>query len=374
MVNSEGKKTTVIITKKDKLKIKYLKLAARKMRKAAKTSKLTVRSKLVGQAAALFHSASKLETDQDLKNKMKHTAAALQSYAYNVKHLKDSDNTIRKFFSKKPWCQEGIFGVAASAYNTVFFGKIMPVLKLKVLGKDALGPNDEWDKNKDILFLFSYYSYMEARLRFTQRILDAGLNVNFPPKLTEVENYFSALKSKPNSTIISAYKEYADNFFYHKGERGESINYNSKNDSASIIYKQHMIEDGRRFIDCDGYARLGKALFPKAGYAFQHYTMRAMIPENYKWPDPITDVHTITVLTAVSTSTSDLSDKKVIEFIVKDTAVITNDDVKETEPGGFMNIVWSNPKGSPIDGRGKTILEAWNKLTKKVKTTYSSLK
>ncbi len=108
-------------------------------------------------------------------------------------------------------------------------------------------------------------------------------SLQFPPTETNVTDYFKTMKGKPISEIKDAFQNYANAFYVHsekKGvDRGDVVYSEHKYNEGKTVYNSHapvswkevtdnreVHSDGRRIIDCEGYAYMGQQIFQAAGF------------------------------------------------------------------------------------------------------------
>jgi hypothetical protein len=139
------------------------------------------------------------------------------------------------------------------------------------------------------------------QLAFAQRMSDAGVrNVGFPPTERNVTDYFRTLRGRPMSEVGEAYREYASSFYVHAGNIGRgSVQYDAHRvrtgrevrtvrnpDSWQDITNQRELHsDGRRVIDCEGYAYLAQRAFSAAGFRDIQYAAARVGRDNPLTPD-----------------------------------------------------------------------------------------
>jgi uncharacterized Zn-binding protein involved in type VI secretion len=122
------------------------------------------------------------------------------------------------------------------------------------------------------------------QLEVTQKMKTAKVgSLQFPPTETNVTDYFKTMKGKPISEIKDAFQNYANAFYVHsekKGvDRGDIVYSEHKYKEGKTVYNSHapgswkevtdnreVHSDGRRIIDCEGYAYMGQLIFQAAGY------------------------------------------------------------------------------------------------------------
>ncbi|HSE43632.1 MAG TPA: hypothetical protein VLH08_22920, partial [Acidobacteriota bacterium] len=117
------------------------------------------------------------------------------------------------------------------------------------------------------------------QLEFTGRMQRAGVsNLSFPPSERNVDDYFTSLRRAPASTVAREFEQYSRAFFVHHGNSSplrydaETHRINGQNFETHIpedwndITSSREIRDGRRMIDCEGYAYLGQRLLRRAGF------------------------------------------------------------------------------------------------------------
>lgn len=131
----------------------------------------------------------------------------------------------------------------------------------------------------------------KQRLTQTARQLDtadrmktAGVqSLSFPPSETNVKSYFSTMRGKSIGEVKSAFEDYSNSFYIHSETKGVDkgdIKYDEETHNiGNTQYKtttpedwddlnksREMHTDGRRIIDCEGYALLAKTALTSAGF------------------------------------------------------------------------------------------------------------
>ena len=122
------------------------------------------------------------------------------------------------------------------------------------------------------------------QLETTATMSTSGVkNLSFPPTEGNVDAYFASKKGKPIGEIKSAFEDYSNSFYVHSETKGVDkgdIKYdpethqignttyktNTVEDWADINNSREMHTDGRRIVDCEGYAYLGQKAFKAAGF------------------------------------------------------------------------------------------------------------
>ena len=122
------------------------------------------------------------------------------------------------------------------------------------------------------------------QLEVAQKMKTAKVgSLQFPPTETNVTDYFKTMKGKPISEIKDAFQNYANAFYVHsekKGvDRGDVVYSEHKYKEGNTVYNSHapvswkevtdnreVHSDGRRIIDCEGYAYMGQQIFQAAGF------------------------------------------------------------------------------------------------------------
>lgn len=123
------------------------------------------------------------------------------------------------------------------------------------------------------------------QLETTEKMRASGVqNLKFPPTETNVDGYFATKKGKPIGEIKSAIEDYSNSFYVHSETKGVDkgdIKYdpethqigkttyktNTAEDWADVNNDREMHTDGRRIIDCEGYALLGQKALKAAGFS-----------------------------------------------------------------------------------------------------------
>jgi hypothetical protein len=124
-----------------------------------------------------------------------------------------------------------------------------------------------------------------SQLEFTDRMQRAGVrNLSFPPTDRNVDDYFSSLRREPASRVANDYEDFTQAFFVHHG-RSSPLQYDPEThrvrggdfqtfvpEDWNDITSSREIRDGRRMIDCEGYAYLGQRLLSRAGFRDGRFT------------------------------------------------------------------------------------------------------
>lgn len=217
-------------------------------------------------------------------------------------------------------------------------------------------PQDFTDIFKDLAFddpglnLMFVANATEARLRYMDTMSKAGAAPKkYPPGSDEVEAFFTKLgasKAK-DEDIVKAYEDYAGAFFEHAPRDIVATDMSTKKVySGKITYNLNLLTD------CDGFVRLGVALFGKAGY---------------KVDDIMVGIKDAPVTSGGSVS---YNDAHAVALVSKgsDSHFISNQNIHGSESSAF-NVAWSNPDAKLVIGHGKNLAEAEkdavSKLSKK---------
>ena len=122
------------------------------------------------------------------------------------------------------------------------------------------------------------------QLDVAQTMGDAKIGkVSFPPSEANAVAYFKTLKGKPMSDVQDAFRNYANAFYVHsetkgvdrgditygahKHTQGKTVyNWNGPESWKEISDGREVHSDGRRVIDCEGYAYMGQQLLGAAGF------------------------------------------------------------------------------------------------------------
>lgn len=123
------------------------------------------------------------------------------------------------------------------------------------------------------------------QLETTEKMKSSGVkNLSFPPTEANVDGYFATKKGKPIGEIKSAIEDYSNSFYVHSETKGidkGDIKYdpethqigkttyktNTAEDWSDVNNQREMHTDGRRIIDCEGYALLGQKALKAAGFS-----------------------------------------------------------------------------------------------------------
>jgi hypothetical protein len=180
----------------------------------------------------------------------------------------------------------------------------------------------------------------EQRLRYMESMSKAGAAPKkYPPGADEVEAYFSKLgasKAK-DEDIVKAYEDYAGAFFKHAPRDIVATDMSTKKVySGKITYNLNLLTD------CDGFVRLGVALFGKAGY---------------KLDDVMVGVRDVS---SGSGSSVVFSDAHAVALVSKggDSHYISNQEIYGSESSAFNSVAWSNPDAALVIGHGKNLADA----------------
>lgn len=192
----------------------------------------------------------------------------------------------------------------------------------------------------------------EARLRYAESMSKAGAAPKkYPPGPDEVEAYFAKLGSSgaKDDEIVKAYEDYAGTFFEHAPRNIVASDMSTKKVySGKITYNLNLLTD------CDGFVRLGVALFGKAGY---------------KLDDVMVGVKDAPVTSGGSVS---YNDAHAVALVSKgsDSHYISNQMIHGSE-GSAFNVAWSNPNANLVIGHGKNLADAEKDAVSKLGTKGS---
>lgn len=135
------------------------------------------------------------------------------------------------------------------------------------------------------------------QLDVAQAMGDAKVdNLSFPPSEANLQSYFATMKGKPMSDIRTAYEDYANAFYVHSETKGVDkgdVVYESKTKSKDgknytdlspekwddVSGRREMHSDGRRIIDCEGFAYLGQKCFESAGFEKVEFASMARLDD-----------------------------------------------------------------------------------------------
>jgi hypothetical protein len=143
------------------------------------------------------------------------------------------------------------------------------------------------------------------QLEVAQKMQTANVkSLQFPPTEKNVTDYFKTMKGKPISDIKDAFQNYANAFYVHSEEKGVDrgdVVYskhkyqegnNVYNSNAPVSWKEvtdnrEVHSDGRRIIDCKGYAYMGQKIFKAAGFENVNFGVTARNPNTlHRLPRP----------------------------------------------------------------------------------------
>jgi len=148
------------------------------------------------------------------------------------------------------------------------------------------------------------------QLEVAQKMKTAKVgSLQFSPTETNVTDYFKTMKGKPISEIKDAFQNYANAFYVHsekKGvDRGDVVYSEHKYKEGKTVYNSHapvswkevtdnreVHSDGRRIIDCEGYAYMGQQIFQAAGFQNVNFGVVARKDDpNTPQNESLTDQH-----------------------------------------------------------------------------------
>lgn len=139
------------------------------------------------------------------------------------------------------------------------------------------------------------------QLDVAQAMKDAKVSdLSFPPTEANLQSYFGTMKGKPMQDIKKAYEDYSNAFYVHsetkgvdKGDvvydqrtyskDGKSYQSNAPDKWSDVSDRRLMHTDGRRVIDCEGFALIGEKCFKAAGFDQVEYAVMARM-DNPKTP------------------------------------------------------------------------------------------
>ncbi len=301
---------------------------------AGKDTDLKAAPKLLRDGVKLLKKAAAKETGER-KAKMERIAAAMETVAVYAEAAGAKSGGLAKVQSAFADKNKDILGRAEIAGGQ--FEKAADLYK-------GL-PQDFTDIFKDLAFndpglnLMFVANATEARLRYMESMSQAGAAPKkYPPGPDEVEAYFTRLgatKAK-DEDIVKAYEDYAGAFFEHAPRDIVATDMSTKKVySGKITYNLNLLTD------CDGFVRLGVALFGKAGY---------------KVDDILVGIKDAPITTGSSVS---YNDAHAVALVSKgsDSHYISNQRIHGSESSAF-NVAWSNPDAPLVIGHGKNLAEA----------------
>lgn len=156
------------------------------------------------------------------------------------------------------------------------------------------------------------------------------------PTQGEAEEYFKALKSKPNDEAFQAYEDYAGAFFYHRIVTTlDDMNVTSVAD----LYKRDISITGLRPLVCSGYAILGGHLLQLAGATLIKFVSAVRATNDDILNDTIDSGHAITHMK-----------RKGKDFFVSNDLIV----FKEDDAIGPDAVAWGNSKAPLTKASGPT--------------------
>jgi hypothetical protein len=133
----------------------------------------------------------------------------------------------------------------------------------------------------------------ERQLNFADRMAQGiqaarhghrGEAVHFPPTEQNVAEYFRSLRNRLPGDVVRELREYSSAFYVHHGNDGEMAydpeTHNiggrpwptqTPEDWSDVNDSREIRSDGRRLIDCEGFAYLGDRLLREAGFTNGRY-------------------------------------------------------------------------------------------------------
>jgi hypothetical protein len=146
------------------------------------------------------------------------------------------------------------------------------------------------------------------QLDVAQTMSDAKVgDLSFPPTEANLQSYFGTMKGKPMRDIKTAYEDYSNAFYVHsetkgvdKGDvvydqrtyskDGKSFPSNAPDKWSDVSDRRMMHSDGRRIVDCEGFALIGEKCFKAAGFDQVEYAVMARMddpktPKNESYTD-----------------------------------------------------------------------------------------
>lgn len=208
---------------------------------------------------------------------------------------------------------QAVFGTGAMAFQS-------PVELLEVLGR-RLG------------------AQMSVRNQMAQQLnQDPGA----VPEMGNVRAYFRSLHGQPLATIEQAYERYAGAYFEHRGLTNQA---DLQVDEFSDLFNRPIGIGGTRRLVCTGFARLGAQLLMDAGATLVRYRIRFHYTPAEVAAQSFSDGHAVARLTLDGTDIW-VSNQYIFHRL-----------------GQAMNVAWSNPDDSAIDGTGSTLEAAISDLS-----------
>lgn len=156
------------------------------------------------------------------------------------------------------------------------------------------------------------------------------------PTQGEAEEFFKALKSKPNNEVFQAYESYAGAFFYH--HIVATID-DMKVTNVAELYKRDVSITGLRPLVCSGYAILGADLLQLAGATLIAFVSAVRATDDDILNDTIDSGHAIAHLK-----------RKGQDFFVSNDLIV----LKEEDAIGPDAVAWGNSKAPLTKASGPT--------------------
>jgi hypothetical protein len=224
---------------------------------------------------------------------------------------------------------------------------------------------------------------VKAQLDVAQDMKTANVkSLQFPPSEKNVTDYFEAMKGKPIIEIKAAFKSYAEAFYVHSEEpgvdRGDVVYSEHKYKEGTTVYNSHapvswkevtdnreVHSDGRRIIDCEGYAYMGQQIFQAAGFQNVNFGVVARKDDlNTPQNESLTDQHimvsgsrTIMVDGKPKTEMAVISNNRIDSTIADDN--LKPADLKTFQTGLFAYAFQQTYGGKVPGGLIRVGPEAW---------------
>jgi hypothetical protein len=264
-----------------------------------------------------------------------------------VKEAKEALQEMHDRFAQTPEAIGRVLFILRNFVNLNAPGKVTPPTaaeikqftgKLGNSGGDFSTVFAEGKATTGFSFFEGYANQLEKQLAVRAKMAEAKVDAAFPvPTQQNAEQFFKALKGKPNPQVFAAYTEYMQAFFYHR-----IIDSFHDMDVSGVedFYKRPMSIAGLRPLVCTGYALLGSHLLKFAGAKLDSFIVAVRADDDDIVNDRVDAGHALAKMTLKSQT-----------FFISNHLIV----FKEDDGIGENAVAWEKSKAKLRKTSGGTI-------------------
>jgi hypothetical protein len=265
-----------------------------------------------------------------------------------VKAAKDALTDLKERFEKTPEAIGRVLFILRNFVNLNAPGTVTPPSAEDIkkftgklsssLGGDFSMVFAEGKPTQGFAFFEGYGAQLEKQLALRADMEKAKVKPDFPiPSQQNAQDYFKALKSKPNAEVFAAYTAYMEAFFYH---HIVDTFHDMEVPGVEEFYQRPMTIAGLRPLVCTGYAFLGSHLLKFAGATLKNFIVAVRANDDDILNDRIDAGHALAVMT-----------RNGKQFFISNHLIV----FKEDDGIGEDAVAWEHSKATLRKQSGATI-------------------